>query len=338
MNSFVRTNIRHSMQRELIPLDLNEYMQVEPEGSWKQDSERIPEFIYGPLPQHPWFYVDEQRRFRSCQEEYFGFYAMGTMIRSVLRSAGFLVAGDQILPHLYSPAILCYYTSAFHTLTAFLASEGRVLIEPVRGTPLIKVHDKASSFGFSELGAERGTAKVICAILTRDNRWIFEGRSRSHNSRWKELLQVERIRKKQPPKPIVGIADYLSTHGGEPLCLPDEVLEFGIGCIPGIRHAATYQGYGVDDFALELGMNMGITGGTHLRRENMGVFARSWLNEVLTDTATLLSELKGQMDDLRKAMLRLNCQSPIEYGALGERARLAYEEVIGFVYGLDDKK
>jgi hypothetical protein len=337
MNPLVRTNIRQSLARELTPVNVDALLRVEPPGAWKRESKYIPDFIYGPLPIQPWFYVDDQKRLRSCQEEYYGFYAMGTMIRSVLRAVGFLVAGDGIPNQLYSPAILCYYTCAYHTLTAFLAGEGRVITEPALGPPLITVRQTATSYGFSELEVGNGSLSAICGILTRGNHWIFEGRSRSHGSRWKELLQVDRF-KERAPTPIRAIADYLSSYGGELLCDPAEVLEFGIGRIPEIRHAAAYEGYGADSFALEVAMDMGFGGGTHLRRRNMGRFARDWLDEVLIDTAALIAELKARMDDRRKAALRLTTTMPMEYGHLEGPGSEAYEEILGFVYAFEVHK
>lgn len=338
MHSLLKANIKKSTSREPDPFDLGSYASLELAGSSAEHLKHVHSFIYGPLPRTPWFFLDSTGSIRSEQAPYFGLYALTTMIVSVLRAVGFSLAGDKIPGHLYSPAILCYYTSAYHTLTAYLASMGRVLVERVLGRPKISVRGDGASYGFSELMRGKSPIALLAGVLTAENHWIFEPRNRSHRTRWNELFLIPRFAD-VAPRPVVAIAEYLSEYGGQLRCAPGEVLEYGVHRIPEIRHEATYLAFGADEFSLDLAMNQESGGGgTEIRRESIGEFARNWMNEMLSQTRDLIVELAPEMHDRCRSAIRSTALwQSTELSALSGEAKGAHEEIVSFIFDLEKK-
>lgn len=123
-------------------------------------------------------FSSQQGEFHSDAEDCFGLYAAAFAIRWCRNCANFLAAARVATGfRLYSPAVLLSYASAFHTLHAYLALHGCVVVDPAN------VEGELPS-------PENAKSAAIAGRLTKAGGWKFEGIHRTHRSRWKELHRV----------------------------------------------------------------------------------------------------------------------------------------------------
>lgn len=157
-------------------------------------------------PELPWFSKLPDGRFITPQETIFGYYALRNILRGLFLGASFLPPGDTLLKKGFlSSSVAIYYTASFHLVLAYLSLEGRVVITPVHGPPYIELDE---SYGSGEYKPIPGNPTAICAILTSDCRWVFEGRTRTHRAYWAELDRMI-LQTKSVPECFINFARLL---------------------------------------------------------------------------------------------------------------------------------
>jgi hypothetical protein len=78
--------------------------------------------------------LKSKNSYMSDQSEHFSFYLLRTVFRGINLSVNFLAGGVKCQKeNLYGPSTLLFYSSAFHTLNAYLAINGRVIVKHVLG-------------------------------------------------------------------------------------------------------------------------------------------------------------------------------------------------------------
>lgn len=155
----------------------------------------------------------------------------------------YLVASQRMLDErLFGPSAACSYTAAYHTLHAFLALKGRVICDPVQWVFPPSVEPPVAAAG----------------ILTKDNRWRFEPRTRTHRAKWLEVRdalapgevpdafaylfsELFRGQRKRGTTARQAINDPAGTRATIEDSWTDLLL-----LIASIRHAALYSSFGED--------------------------------------------------------------------------------------------
>jgi len=234
----------------------------------------------------PWFYRDESEKLQSPQASFFGFYALRNLIRGIFLSLRFIQAGQLLKRNNFRAAsILSFYTASFHLLNSFLAAHGRVIVDIVHGGPIkIIKHKQSETAQYSSLNH---APEIVMAILTNNNKWIFESRSRSHSRRWTELEQVFIKTDYDVPDFFYSLFEYILSYGPSSYAPqePSELLKEGIYRLTEIRHESIYIGYGDDDFVHDELINRDFSGicGIDLKSNAYHSFAMDFLKYVIED-------------------------------------------------------
>lgn len=223
-----------------------------------------------PLWQFPNFFKDPDGTLRCPQADHFGFYALARAVHAVLVGTTYLEAGDALRARSFCAArVVCYYTAALNVTQAHLALQGRVFIDNHRGPLKPRGERHPGQPMFAPLEGDQGS---ILAVLASDGRWVFEGRPRSHASRWKEFERVYPGGQNLPDQ-FAELFEYMLSYGPDSfseICDSEDyeqaLLREGAQAVVKARHEAMYQGYGYDDFALDLLVN-GESGGAGLDRK-----------------------------------------------------------------------
>jgi len=185
----------------------------------------------------PRFYKDSN--LCSPQQDFFGFYALRNAIRGCLVSCRFIEGGNLLnTSGYYALSTIAYYSAAFQLLTSFLAINGKTIVQyPVNS--LINTPSKLP--------------EQICAKLTRNNRWNFEGLGLSHKQIWSLLACVfAESYKDSIPSFFIDFLKYIAKLNNktfEPTNLK-EIIE----SVPNLRHQALYAGFGFDRIEYENAM------------------------------------------------------------------------------------
>ncbi|MGW6943794.1 hypothetical protein ACWGF3_32965 [Streptomyces xanthophaeus] len=223
---------------------------------------------------HPWFTVGASGNLQCPQEKVLGILAIRNAIRSAFLCARSIMAGDLLIEQGFRAASAAmFYTGAFHGLDGFLATRGRVMIQPARGKA--RYHSTESS-ELLQHESLPGDPHVICAIMARTGKWSFESRKRNHVNRWGELKQLITSSSSTLPDPIVTALAY-SAHRNPKEDL-QELMNSGVPALAALRHQALYEGFGYDDDAYDAFTN----------RENPYGFGLNKRADVLRDLAVEL--------------------------------------------------
>lgn len=240
----------------------------------------------------PWFYRDESAVLRSPQESFFGFYALRNAIRGSLIGARMIQAGAHLEKGQFlAPSVSMYYAGAFHALTAFLSLRGRALVETVLGPPVVVLRKESTHTTCRQMDRH---PEAVMAILTRNNRWVFEPRARSHRRRWDELRQVFASPAQAIPEFVVDFCRYLTCYDPEHASAC-ELLDRGLQRLVEMRHESIYVGYGFDDVVYYdlINRDRFSDTGIDLRARSFREFA----TRMLIDSIETLHRLKQQIDE-----------------------------------------
>ena len=200
---------------------------------------------------HPWFVCTESGALDCPQKDVLGLHFVRTAIRGALLCFRAMMAGDLLRERRFHAASTAmYYTSAFHGLDGFLASRGRVLIQPVRGKARNQESSSSSLLSHDPLP---NNPLVICASVTRKGGWSFEPRRRGHTARWAELKQLVSMKGSTLPSSVLNALAYASMR--EKTDDLNLLLSDGIPALAGLRHQALYEGFGYDDDAYDALVN-----------------------------------------------------------------------------------
>jgi hypothetical protein len=183
-----------------------------------------------------------------------------------------------------------YYTSLFHFLHSFLALEGRVVIEPVMGPIEVQVKEDSSTINHKLLSKH---PEVIIAILTINNDWVFEKRSRSHKKRWQELNIIFNEHNYKIPHYFIKLFNYLNSYGPYENIKSSDINNF-LKEISEIRHKALYESFGLDDYSYYAQLNKeneeGV--GFEAKAGNFKLFASDFFKDILSKSIGLIQKVK----------------------------------------------
>jgi hypothetical protein len=240
---------------------------------------------------HPMVYRDAGKLV-TPQAPLLGFYCLVTAVRGVLLAVNYILgARNCVAAGLSGPSVTLSYTAAYHALTAYLALEGRVILD-------------ASCSPFDECSPHH-FAKTPLAVLTRSNQWLLEGMDRSHKSRWHQLYSVYSCDSGRIPTcfhdlfeftyqgffmkglPIVELVQDPKKYQ---LTLADSAAEFFDG-IASIRHRAVYHSLGDDPRVVDALVNRDVFSTEHLARQSHAFFA--FAQDLITVSATNLAAFAG---------------------------------------------
>jgi len=252
--------------------------------------------IHLSMPTPPWFYCSSSGDIHSPFEPIFPLYAMAQSIRSVLIGTHFLAPVESSSAEWgESAAILLCYTSAFHYAAGFLSLNGRVLITPVKGPPVVSDNETT----YSNLPKN---PKSILAKLTKNNIWKFEPRILSHKSLWDELAQLFTESKVEIPNYFSEIFDYFLSYGPDKIELDErKTIQEGISAIASTRHEALYSGFGYDNFAFDAATNRESFGtGMDLKKRRFLRFAEELLRDVIGE---IVMVIRSCLDKANKEVL-----------------------------------
>jgi hypothetical protein len=193
----------------------------------------------------PWF-RQRDGKLESPQLPFFGFYALRNAVRGAILGSGFLAAGRLLLAkEFYGPSVAMFYTASFHLCHAFLALHGRVTVVPVLTEPVVIMEKDLKMVAQIPWPAP----EMLMCTLTRDNRWIVENRGRSHRVLWREIGCV--LREDEDGTPPEWLSEFFAQLRKES---PEELAEADTDellCrIADLRHRALYEGFGMDETAL----------------------------------------------------------------------------------------
>jgi hypothetical protein len=200
----------------------------------------------------------------------------------------YLVAADHLLERkLFAPSGAASYTAAYHALHAFLALRGRVICD------LFQWIAPPSSPALA----------AIAGVLTKNNRWLFEPRERSHRAKWLE------VRDALAPGEVPPAFEYLFGHvfpnrrrKGTPileairdphgtLARIDECWEDLLLAIAETRHRALYSSFGEDPYVVEALWNGDTSSSRGIDRQAKALlsFAALLLNDEAARLAKMLA-------------------------------------------------
>jgi len=306
MKKLLKTNIKQSVN-----LLMKEIPKIDPKfievlrKSTKDRFSLVAKLAEKSLTSLPWFY-NGNSRINSPQSSFFGFYAFRNIVRGIVLGVNYFKSGNVLCKkNLFSPSISMYYTSAFHFLHSFLALNGRVIIDPVLGPVQVEIDEKVSSLCYKRLDKH---PDVIIAILTDDNKWVFEKRKRSHEKRWQELNQIFNERDYEIPKYFKELFKYLNSYGKyNDLEANYKTL---LKMISEVRHTALYTSYGYDDYVHDVMLNRDTDSsyGIDLKVRHFRAFAGLFLKDVLSQLIGLIKEV--ELDESIKLELKVSIITP----------------------------
>lgn len=251
----------------------------------------------------PWFYRDLSHEFQSPQQPFFGIYAVKNILRGILLGLRFIQGGDLLRENNFLAAsIFSYYTAAFHLLHSYLAINGRIIIDIVKGPVNVINYGKTSTSSNPSLYATvsyeplEPTPETIIAILTRQNSWKFEPRARSHSRKWKELEPIFIELGYDIPEFFYSFFEYILSYGKDSSFKGDNSIQDGLKRLSEIRHEAIYQGYGFDDFFYNGVVNRDLdwSSGFEIKSERYREFATGFLTHSINE---FLELKKGTQKD-----------------------------------------
>lgn len=274
---------------------------------------------------NPCFFREKSNEISSIQKDYFGIYALKNIIRHTFLSIPFLKAALEPKSIPRTPGIMLHYRGCFHLVIAYLSLYGRILIDRIRGLPYIEINiekeknsgKKAESIGGGGYKKLEKCPGYIFAILTRSNRWIFEGRNRSHKTIWRELKPVF-LELKGIPDEFYKILEYLTSYGPHRVEDEAELIDRGLELIPEARHMASYSGYGEDDFAVGLLINGQEVPGNafDLKLDAFSKFSTNLLDTISLELFELINSIKDPDDGIKLFTFNMLSSTPFDFDYL----------------------
>jgi len=302
MNKLLKSNINKSLTLINQGIPRIDPQLIEIEGEIDNARPIIAYRVFENRPNSFPFFYKENEQIKSPQYQYFGFFALMNMFRGVFTAVNYYYAGNLLLEKgLLAPALSMYYTCVFHLLPSYLALEGRVIIDPVRGMPKVIITKNSSSVSYKPLDDK---TDLLIAILSGENKWIFEKRRRNHTDRWCELSHVF-IEKGTYPKYFEELLAYLKLYFGNDFSINQFLRE-----IPKIRHHALYESSAYDESAYDDLVN----------RDNFSSFRldtkvkkfKYFAEEFFFDILLQIQEIIGQLETSKnlKQILFLGVYTP----------------------------
>lgn len=267
--------------------------------SGQSTSSALPQATLGLPPPFgpPLFIVSPEGCLDSPQSPIMGFYIVRNIVRGILMGARPLEAGNLLWSRNFlSAAVASYYTSAFHLIPGILALNGRIWFEDPH------VQDSARP--------DRNK-KCVIARLTRENAWRLESRPRSHGRRWAELEQLYQEKSSRFDPEFIQLLSRLIDYG--PYSFGDDktVMSDGLKRVAQLRHEALYQGFGFDEFALDLAHDSGAMSPVmDQRAKAFREFCVYLMKMVVDGLFTLAADVPALALSTTRAMLLVSVYTP----------------------------
>lgn len=269
------------------------------------------------LSMTPWFIEDNRGNLTTPLEPVLGVFALRTIFRGFFIGASFLPGSDLLLERRHlTLAIIGFYTAAYHLVSAFNALQGRIFITPVSGRPVVHlpadtpptrltlggtvVHHGSAGYNSAPKGL-----KAICAKLSNDGKWVYEGRNLTHSTHWRELQQwvIE-------TRIIPTWLDNFCRDCVYPTVRVDEAtyLDAGFEQLKYMRHEAIYYGFGIDDWSFDQMANReGGTTNVSAKGKNYKQFAYGILQDILKETSEVFTYIQAQCSNEFEQLLPQIC-------------------------------
>lgn len=207
------------------------------------------------LHQIPVFSIESNSEIVCTQIDFFDIYLVREIIIPILIADIFLTAAETTSAcDLQAPSILLAYTSAFHLLKSYLATENVPVVDYWEDCGVEKYDERSRPVGVPTTIREPKKNKDIFAHYTKQSGWCFEEKGKSHYHLWKELANIISSSKKKLPECFKKLFLKLSSYGpyeykGK---FDKEQIEFCVKELSGLRHSAHYKGEFFDDFTSDL--------------------------------------------------------------------------------------
>lgn len=265
----------------------------------------------------PWFVEDEKGSISTPLEPVFGVFALRAVFRGFFIGASFLPGSNLLLEkrHL-SLAIIGFYTAAYHLISAFNALQGRIFVTPVAGRPVVTLpsDNKPKKLPTGGTVVHSGSAgyssapkdlKAICAKLTTDGKWAYEGRNLTHATHWRELHQWV-IETKIVPTWL----DRFCRDCVYPTVRVNEetYIDEGFEQLRYMRHEAMYFGFGMDDLSFDqLANREGGPVNITVKGNHYKQFAYGILLDILRGTSEIFEGVQSNCQDELNRLLPQIC-------------------------------
>jgi len=215
-------------------------------------------------PQYPliWIWLHQIPVFKKAsnsdiictQIDFFDIYLVREIIRPILIADIFLTAAETTSAcKLEAPTILLAYTSTFHLLKSYIATENVAVVDYWEDCG-VEQYDERSRPVDVPTTIREPMNKDIFAKYTKQSGWCFEEKRKSHSHLWKELAKILSRSNKKLPECFKKLFSDLSSYGpykykGK---LDKKYIEFCLKELTRLRHSAHYKGEFFDDFTIDL--------------------------------------------------------------------------------------
>lgn len=259
------------------------------------------------LAMTPWFIEDDQGNIKTPLESVFGLFTLRAVFRGFFIGVSFLPGSNLLLEKRYlSLAIIGYYTAAYHLIGAFNAIQGRVFMTPIAGRPIVELPSSSSqkkletggivtNYGSAGYNPTPKSLRAVCAKLTDNGKWVYEGRDLTHSTHWHELQQSVTETRNIPIW-----LDSFCRDCVYPNVPVDEntYLDEGFQQLRYMRHEAMYYGFGIDDYSFDQMANREF-GGTSIaaKGNNYKRFAYGILEDILKETTDIYDYIQTKCSD-----------------------------------------
>lgn len=248
------------------------------------------EFRLGSWSVDPIFFTKDSV-IKSPQIDLLGFFGLVVAIRSAFRAVNFLVGAFACRDKgINGPVVALSYSAAYHTLTAYLVAEGRMIFDQV-----ISPYERT---------CQHCIDGPVVAMLTKNSKWCLEPMKRVHKARWKHLWAIYNSDPGRLAPCFKGLFEHLYRgrfrSGVSPieimknpsihrLTLGDVSEEF-FERIAEVRHFALYAGFGDDPHIAEALVNGDTCSSLGLNRQSEAVleFSGDLLRHVAMQLGTFV--------------------------------------------------
>lgn len=278
------------------------------------------------LAMTPWFIEDDEGNLATPLEPVFGVFALRAILRGFFIGTSFLPGSKLLLERAHlSLAIIGFYTASYHLVSAYNALQGRIIITPVAGRPIVEfppdtlpreldIGGTVTHCGSAGYKPAPKNLRVICAKLSAEGKWVYEGRKLGHSAHWRELQQLITETGNVPPW-----LDSFCRDCVYPTARVDErtYLEDGFEQLRYMRHEAMYSGFGIDEYSFDQ-MASRESGGTNIKAKgnNYKRFAYGILKDILKETSEVYSyvqtECSGEFGQLLPQICTMTYSPPFD--------------------------
>ena len=181
------------------------------EGAYKLNPQYPLIWIW--LHQIPVFKKTSNSEIVCTQIDFFDIYLVREIIRPMLIADIYLTAAETTSAcKLEAPSILLAYTSSFHLLKSYLATENVAVVDYWEDCGVEQFDERSQPKGVN-IKIREPKGKDIFAGYTKKTGWCFEEKRKSHSHLWTELANILSRSKKKLPEFFKRLFLKLSSYG-----------------------------------------------------------------------------------------------------------------------------